>query len=193
MYHGDHHTWWILGIFSIGLSYPYDKKWYILNKTPEYTIFVCPEIAQYIVSLHLRSMWETICDAQAGFWLHYKFLSKFSSLPPNWNFTPVYPPQLKNFRFEMTKVYSGLPPPLKLKNFRFEMTKVYSRLPPQLKNFRFEMAKVYSGLLPPTEKLQIWDGQSLLRFTPPNSPGDRMWRLICNPWWYHSFSMSFVT
>ena len=99
-----------------------------------------------------------------------------------------FTPQLKNFRFEMTKVYSSLPPqnwktsdlrwlkftpvyPPKteklqiwddqsllrftpqLKNFRFEMTKVYSGLlPPKLKNFRFEMTKVYSGLPPPNWK-----------------------------------------
>ena len=67
-----------------------------------------------------------------------------TGIPPR--FTP---PQLKNFRFEMSIVYSGLPPP------------------PQLKNFKFEMTKVYSGLPPPTEKLQIWDDQSLLWFTPP--------------------------
>ena len=39
--------------------------------------------------------------------------------PPQWKtsdfrwpkFTPEYPPQMKNFRFQMTKVYSGIPPP----------------------------------------------------------------------------------
>ena len=73
-------------------------------------------------------MWETICDAQAGFWLNSKFLSKFSrkplsgisdrKAPLQWKtsdlrwpkFTPEYPPLMKNFRFEMTKVYSGIPP-----------------------------------------------------------------------------------
>ena len=35
---------------------------------------------------------------------------------------------MKNFRFEITKVYSGIPP--QMKNFRFEMPKVYSRIPP---------------------------------------------------------------
>ena len=158
------------------------------------------------------------------------------SPPPMKNFrfemTKVYsgiPPKMKNFRFEMTKVYSGIPPP-KMKNFRFEMTKVYSGIPPQneklqisgdqspeyppppMKNFRFQMTKVYSGIPPPkmknfrfevtkvysgipplfqNEKLQIWDDQSLLRNTPPGScnPGDRMWRLICIPRGYHSFSL----
>ena len=96
------------------------------------------------------------------------------------------PSPMKNFRFEMTKVYSGIPP--QMKNFRFEMTKVYSEIPPPqwktsdlrwpkftpkypppMKNFRFEMTKVYSKIPshPPNEKLQIWDDQSLLRNTPP--------------------------
>ena len=46
-------------------------------------------------------------------------------------------------------------PPPQVKNFRFEMTKVYSGLPPQMKNLRFEMTKVYSSLPPPNEKPQI--------------------------------------
>ena len=35
------------------------------------------------VSLHIRSMWETICDAQAGFCTYSKFLSKFARAPPS--------------------------------------------------------------------------------------------------------------
>ena len=106
----------------------------------------------WLFSLHIHSMWETICDAQAGFWLNSKFLSKFSrkplsgisdqkAPPPNeklqiwddqsllWN-----TPQMKNFRFEMTKVYSGiLPPPQMVWNSRKGLSgdcKVYSRIPP---------------------------------------------------------------
>ena len=102
-----------------------------------------------IISLHIRSMWETVCDAQAGFCTlssNSKFLSKFSRKP-----------------------LSGIsdhraPPPPPMKNFRFEMIKVYSKTP--MKNFRFEMTKVYSKI-PPNEKLQIWDDQSLLQNTPP--------------------------
>ena len=77
------------------------------------------------------------------------------------------PPILENFRFGMTKVYSGIPPISE--NFRFGMTKVYSGIPPPiLENFRFGMTKVYSGIPPPHfGKLQIWDDQSLLRNTPP--------------------------
>ena len=119
-----------------------------------------------------------------------KFLSKFSRKPLS-GISDQKAPPMKNFRFEMTKVYSRISPH-KMKNFRFEMTKVYSRIspppkwktsdlrwpkftpeytPPKMKNFRFEMTKVYSGIpLPPNEKLQIWDDQSLLRNTPPPPP-----------------------
>ena len=37
------------------------------------------------------------------------------------------------------------------------------------------MTKVYSSLPPPTEKLQIWDDQSLLRFTPPQTEKLQIW------------------
>ena len=59
------------------------------------------------------------------------------------------PPNSENFRFGITKVYSGIPPPI-LENFRFGITKVNSGIP-----------------LPQFGKLQIWDDQSLLRNTPP--------------------------
>ena len=38
MYHGNRHNWWILSIFSIGLNFPYDKEFYILNKTQKVSI-----------------------------------------------------------------------------------------------------------------------------------------------------------
>ena len=77
---------------------------------------------------------------------------------------------MKNFRFEMTKVYSGIPPPHEklqiwddqsllqntppMKNFRFEMTKVnWNPPPPPMKNFRFEMTKFYSRI-PPSPKMK---------------------------------------
>ena len=129
-------------------------------------------------------MWETICDAQAGFWLNSIFLSKFSRKPLSGISDQKAPPPMKNFRFEMTKVYSGIPPQNEklqiwddqgllwntsphLKNFRFEMTKVYSGIPPPMKNFRFEMTKmtkVYSGIPPPP----IWKTSDLRwpKFTP---------------------------
>ena len=116
-------------------------------------------------------------------------------------FTPEYPPNeklqiwddqsllqntplMKNFRFEMTKVYSRMHPPWKTSDLRWpKFTLEYPpqwkteklhiwddqsllQNTPQMTNFIFEMTKVYSGI-PPNEKLQTWDDQSLLRNTPP--------------------------
>ena len=63
------------------------------------------------------------------------------------------PPPMKNFRFEITKVYSGIPPS-QMKNFRFEMTKVYSGIPPPppLKSGR---SYVETNLYPPWIPLVI--------------------------------------
>ena len=126
-----------------------------------------------IFSVHIHSMWETICDAKVVFWLKSKFC-------PN---CPVWP---------QTGISDQFTPPLP---------------PPKMKNFPLEINNVYSGLPPQTEKLLIWDHQSLLVFTPQlkklrlemtkvycslphqtEQPGDCMWRLICKPPEYHLFS-----
>ena len=97
---------------------------------------------------HFRKL--QIWDDQSLLWNTPPF-QKTSDL--GWpKFTPEYPPN-ENFRFGMTKVYSGIPPPIS-ENFRFGMTKVYSGIPPQW-------------------KLQIWDDQSLLQNTPPISENFR--------------------
>ena len=67
--------------------------------------------------------------------------------------------------------------------------------PPFQKTSDLRWPKFTLKYLPPFfGKFQIWDDQSLLRNTPPPSlsenPGDRMWRLICNPQGYHSFLLS---
>ena len=130
-------------------------------------------------------MWETtVMHKQVSGWTVnfcpnspvYPFLELKTRIPPpfwktsdlGWPmFTPEYPPISENFRFRMTKVYSGIPPPTSdlgwpkftpeyppiLENFRFGMTKVYSGIPPPIsENFRFGMTKVYSGIPPPFQK-----------------------------------------
>ena len=108
---------------------------------------------QLFISLHIRSMWETICDAQAGLCTvtsDSKICVKILQRAPFWNFRP-----------------ESLPPPQKWKTSDLRWPKFTPEYPPPMKNFRFEMTKVYSGIPPPNEKLQIWDDQSLLRNTPP--------------------------
>ena len=66
-----------------------------------------------MISLHIRSMWETtVMHKQVSGWTvnfgpnfpEYPFLELKTRIPPS-------PPFLENFRFGMTKVYSGIPPP----------------------------------------------------------------------------------
>ena len=122
-------------------------------------------------------VWETICDAQAGFWLNSKFLSKFSRKPLSgisdqkapppfgklqiWGdqkFTLEYPPLLENFRFEMTKILIQntpwpLPPP------HFGKLQIWD-----------DQSLLWNTPPPHFRKLQTWDDQSLLRNTPPPPP-----------------------
>ena len=81
---------------------------------------------------------------------------------------PKYPsPISENFRFEMTKVYSEIPPPF-WNTSDLRWPKFTPKYPPFSENFRFEMTKVYSEIPPPHFGiLQIWDDQSLLQNTPP--------------------------
>ena len=131
-------------------------------------------IASIIFSLHIRSMWETICDAQAGFWLNSKFLSKFSRKP-------------------LSGISDQKAPPPFRKSSDLRWPKFTPEYPPISEKFRFEMTKVYSGIPPHFGKVQVWDDQSLLQNTPPppisENAGYRMWRLICNPQGYHSLKM----
>ena len=77
------------------------------------------------------------------------------------------PPISENFRFGMTKVYSGIPPPPISENFRFGMTKVYSGIPPPIsENFRFGMTKVYSGIPHPPRQFKNAESYYMWRLYP---------------------------
>ena len=102
------------------------------------------------ISLHIRSMWETtVMHKQVSGWTvnfgpnfpESPFLELKTRKPP--------PPILENFRFGMTKVYSGIPPPFQ-KTSDLGWPKFTPEYPP-----------------PHFGKLQIWDDQSLLWNTPP--------------------------
>ena len=86
----------------------------------------------------------------------------YSRIPPQFlktldlewpKFTPEYPPISENFRFGMTKVYSGIPP--------------------NLRRLQIWDDQSLSGIRPHVRKLQIWDDQSLLQNTPPISENFR--------------------
>ena len=105
----------------------------------------------FIISLHIRSMWETtVMHKQVSGWT--------VNFGPN---SPVYP---------FLELKTRIPPPHFQKLQIWDDQSLLRNTPPIiLENFRFGMIKVYSEIPPPPhfQKLQIWDDQSLLRNTPP--------------------------
>ena len=111
----------------------------------EREIWIFPHVPASFISLHIRSMWETICDAQAGFWLNSKFLSKFSRKPLSGISDQKAPPPFQ----KTSDLRWNTPPPFrKTSDLRWP-------------KFTSEYAPPHFG------KLQIWDDQSLLRNTRP--------------------------
>ena len=81
-------------------------------------------------------------------------------------FTPEYPPNEKLQISDDQSLLRNASPP-KMKNFRFEITKVYSGMPlPKWKtlDLRWQKSLLQNA---PNEKLQISDDQSLLQNAPP--------------------------
>ena len=137
-----------------------------------------------VISLHICSMWETICDAQAGFWLNSKFLSKFSrkpfsgiSDPPFWKtsdlrwpkFTPEYPPPQfrKTSDLRWPKFTPEYPPHLGKLQIWDDQSLLWNTPPPFWKTSDLRWPKFTPEYPPHFGKLQIWDDQSLLWNTPP--------------------------
>ena len=153
----------------------------------------------WLISLHIRSMWETICDAQAHSCTHSsnsKFLSKFSrkhlsgmsdqKAPPpppfqktsdlRWpKFTPKYPPphfgKLQIWD-DQSLLRNTLRPPIFGKLQIWDDQSLLWNIPPPpfLENFRFEMTKVYSKISHPPPP--FWKTSDLRwpKFTPKYPP-----------------------
>ena len=117
-----------------------------------------------LISLHIRSMWETICDAQAGFCVNSKFLSKFSrapvsgisdqSTPPppheNWNLG-------RSWHFEYLQFWlPEFPPPLWKLKFRqilalWVFSVLTSRVPPTSPSENWNLGRSWHF-----EYFQLW-------------------------------------
>ena len=104
--------------------------------------------------------------------MHSKFWSKFSRIPlsgiSDQNTPP--PPISENFRFGMTKVYSGIPPPPphfgKLQIWDDQSLLRNTPLLPISENFRFGMTKVYSGIPPPPREFKNAESYYMRRLYP---------------------------
>ena len=142
----------------------------------------------YIISLHIRSMWETTvmhkqvsgCTVNFGPNFPESPLSGIEDqkAPPppfrktsdlGWpKFTLEYPPISENFRFGMTKVYSGIPPHFGKLQIWDDQSLLRNTPPPHFRKLQiWDDQSLLRNTPPHFGKLQIWDDQSLLRNTPP--------------------------
>ena len=116
-------------------------------------------------------MWETICV--------HKQVSGWTV-----NFCPNFPES------PFPEFQTRKPPLPTSENFRFEMTKVYSGIPPHFRKLQIWDDQTLLRNTPPFRKTSDlrWP-----KFTPEYPPhisenvGDHMWRLILTPQGYHSF------
>ena len=131
-------------------------------------------VSTYVVCERLSVMHKQVSVQLTS---NSKFLSKFSRKPLSGisDQRAPAPPQMENFRFEMTKVYSKIPPTpnekLQIwddqnllwntpspqwKTSDLRWPKFTPKYPPSpMKNFRFQMTKVYSKIPPPPKKKKV--------------------------------------
>ena len=139
-----------------------------------------------LISLHIRSMWETtvmhkqVSGRTVNFGPNFPDQSLLRNTPPHFGKLQIWDDQslLRNTpppHFGKLQIWDdqsllwNTPPPPFWKTSDLELPKFTPEYPPPiLENFRFGMTKVYSGITPPHfRKLQIWNDQSLLWNTPP--------------------------
>ena len=150
---------------------------------------LCGELS-YLVSLHIRSMWETtVMHKQVSGWTVnfgpnspvYPFLELKTRIPPpppfwktsdlGWpKFTPKYPPSYfgKLQIWDDQSLLQNTPPPLFWKTSDLGWPKFTPKYPPHFGKLQIWDDQSLLWNTPPYfGKLQIWDDQSLLRNTPP--------------------------
>ena len=124
-------TIWISVLLIVVLDLFIEKSQdWILRTRVNWTFSLSREIARYwscqIISLHIRSMWETICDAWAC-WSGWNFWSKFYRIPLFWNTVSEYPPphpenencqRSWHFDFSVSEYPPSPSPPQKKLKFR---------------------------------------------------------------------------
>ena len=139
-----------------------------------------------IVSLHIRSMWETtvmhkqVSGRTVNFGPNspvYPFLELNSRIPPppfrktsdlGWpKFTPEYPPPFwKISDLGWPKFTPEYPPPHFGKLQIWDDQSLLRNTPPILENFRFGMTKVYFGIPPPPREFQNTESYYMWRLYP---------------------------
>ena len=122
-------------------------------------------------------MWETICDAQAGFCTlssNSKICVQILQKAPFWNFrSESPPPQWKTSDLRWPKFTPEYPPNEKLQIW--DDQSLLRNTPPPNEKLQIWDDQSLLWNTPPNEKLQIWDDQSLLRNPPQWKTSDLRW------------------
>ena len=126
-----------------------------------------------LISLHIRSMWETtVMHKRVSGWT-VNFGPNFPESPFLQLKTRKPPPHFGKLQIWDDQSLLRNTPPIR-KTSDLGWPKFTPEYPPISESFRFGMTKVYSRIPPHFGKLQIWDDQSLLRNTPPNENCQRV-------------------
>ena len=140
-----------------------------------------------MISLHIRSMWETICDAKAYRKCNGKFCAQNPQFTPKLEFGSRTPPPRKKLKFRqilaLWVLTFQIPPPPQLRSWQFGFW--LSRTPPPLENWNLGRSWHFGFWLsrspPPPQKLKFRQFLAILGFDFPEHPpsgGCSMWRLI---------------
>ena len=150
------------------------KVWWSLH-------LVCFLVSTYVVCERLSVMHKQVSVQLTS---NSKFLSKFSRKPLS-GISDKRAPPLQNGKLQNwddQSLLQNTPPPPKMKNFRFEMTKVYSRIPPSPQNEKLQIwddQSLLRNTQPPPPPHQ-WKTSDLRwpKFTPkyPTPPPPHQWK-----------------
>ena len=156
---------------------------FLSNLVPFSLIFMAPIylVSTYVVCERLSVMHKQVSGWTVNFCLNSPespFLEFQTRKPP--------PPILENFRFEMTKVYSEIPPPPHFRKLQIWDDQSLPKFTPKYPPPHFGKLQIWDdqSLLwnsPPPHfgKLQIWDDQSLLRNNPPPCCSLAIREIVC--------------
>ena len=147
---------------------------YFRNEPPLYSYWISSSLGRisflcmlviilpwWLISLHIRSMWETICDAWAC-WSGWNFGPNSTVYPYSVEYPPPPPPPTKNENCQSPSLSTEYPP-LKWKIVR--ESKSEYRIPPQ----KWKLSESPSTEYPPKKwKLSESPSPSTEQNTPPS-------------------------
>ena len=124
-----------------------------------------------LFSLHIRSMWETICEAWAC-WSGWKFGPKFYRIPLFCNTVSEYPPiQISNFSLSPHLKLQNTPPQIQISNFFLSPHLKLQNTPPKISNFSLSPHLKLQNTPPQNPNFQLFPKSTseVAEYPPPQS------------------------